>query len=682
MDLETLITKFIKTSVGVRYWYLSRREGKYDFSIASFKNTALVYGDIYAALEKETDAVMETAAKLLETKLPAGDIAHIKDFITLVTTCRYFTDASGFTIPPSVFEEVFALVRNIVETHKLNDINEYLKSNNLRVSQNFINLCSRGGINIDSAFLDTPSPDPVIKSFSVSPSSLPASGGDVTITWTTQYAVGATLNNSTVAVNGSTVIRLPANTTDSNKSTTYTLVVGGANRTASQSVSVTVAAKETVWVGIQMWGNPSDAYSSPLFSLPTVIPYIEAFFSFGDGDGQTILQRATGAAQRIINVRDVIANYHPGKEFNWAYWPHRYGYDGITGKDDKLFYHKDDKLSNGWSSVFTAKGRSLFRSKTKEFFGYLKTQLDAAGIPAPIFIDADYEAGAAAPVWATDEWNSSSLWHSIIMADPRSRTELIDGHRTYAEIANSLKDLAGDPIPVDELYPHVYDSSEKGHRRACLYSSMATSILDFGLDYCLYQPAKEVWPTTRCGNWGTFISTREKLVHGYRFKETPVDAAPNFRGMPIAMLYGNSTMDAIWQPTGAGYNTFAEQLFRFGIDKSLYANDKDALARKIHTSYVDYFVSGMHSARPDLDKAISLSWCGAGSWTGAEFYSDASKFPADYIGAKLDYKAHPEVWDDIIASCRANRVKVIEIFAQGTTLAGFNDMYNTFKNRL
>lgn len=188
------------------------------------------------------------------------------------------------------------------------------------------------------------------------------------------------------------------------------------------------------------------------------------------------------------------------------------------------------------------------------------------------------------------------------------------------------------------------------------------------------------FPNIYCANWGTVGSTREKLVHNHRFKESPVDVGANFNGIQLAQLYGNSTTDAIWQPVGDGYNTYYEQLYRFGLTSPSVntGGDLDAFARLIHTSYIEYFLAGMDLAKPSGEKAISLAWMGAGSWLGAQTYLDPTFFPVEYMGATLDYRAHPEIFDSIFQSCRNHKVRFMEIFAQNTNLSACNDMYNTF----
>ena len=685
MDLHATLSKFITTSVGVRYWYLSRRAGRYSFSTASFSKIAKIYGDIYAAMLSDSEAVISAATQLANSNLPAGEVAHLQDFIVLARTCRFFSEVSGDEAPLSIFEELFAVIKNVIEKNSVSDINGYLRSKNLKVSQNFIDLCLVKGIVVDLAFLDS---DPVaISSFIATPSSLPWTGGDISLSWQTQNATSVSIsglvnNPNPLPLNGSISLSLSSNNTADDITATYEISASNPASSTSSRASVSVVAKHQTTIGIQMWANtvcsPPENYSSQLFSLPYVVPYIEAFFSYGNADGQTPQGRARATADRIISVRDTMAYFHPGVPFRWAYWPHRFGSDGFIGADDNLFYHRNDRLSNGVSSVFTASGRALFRSQSQAFFSALKPMLDAAGISDPIFLDADYEGGTRGPV-ATDNWSESRQWHGIIMSDPRSKTELIDGVQTYEQFVSNLIDRDGHPAPTSDLYTHIYDSSERGCQLACVYSSFHASIVDFGLWDTLYQPAKEIWPKVLCGNWNVTSSTPQKLVHGYRFKESPV-YTPHFRGMQIASLYGNPTTDANWWPTGLGFNSFNEQLLRFGIDKSAYT-DKNELSRKIHASYADYFISGMRSAKPAGDIGISFSWSGPGSWYGVNTFSDASIFPSDYIGATLDYKSHPEVWDEIAASCKRNNVKVIEIFAQNTNKAACDDMYNAFKTR-
>jgi len=601
MATKDIVKNFITTSVGLRYWYLSRRKGRYNISKAKFKEYANVYGEMYALLIKEKDAVFAALKELAADKLPANTLAYVQDFTVLLETVSFFPEAPNRNTPPSIFEELFAVLKNVIEQDGVADINEYLKKNDIKVTQNFSDLCAFNSVKVDSSFIIVP---PVV-----------------------------------------------------------------------------VPAGPAVWIGIQSWWNqqmtPHENFSSQLFSLPYVIPYIECFFSYGDGEGRSMEERAKALRDRVVETRELLRQYHPTVPFNWGWWPHRYAGDGFTGPDDKLFFHKDDRLASGSNVVFTAKGRELFKAKTREFFRYLKPLLDAEGIPDPIFLDADYEGGCGTVV-ATKDWADCGRWHQMIMADPRATTELIDGVQTYAQFIHNLKDLDGNPVPENELFMFIYDSSEKGNKRTNVYSTLTSMVVDYGLWDCLYSTAKEIWPNVLTGNWGTTAATRNKLVNGWRFKESPIDAGANFKGMQIATLYGNNTTDQLFWPVGLGFNTFNEQLFRFGIDKTAFA-DKDALARKIHTSYFEYFTSGMNEACPRGKKAVSISWSGLGSWYGPNVFVDPNIFPPEYIGAVLDYKAHPEIFDEIFASCKRNNVSVIEVFAQDTHKNACDDMYTAFK---
>lgn len=677
MAIKETILAFITTSVGLRYWYLSRRKGRYTVAKAKFKDYANVYGEMYAIILKDKDSVFAALKELRNEKLPANTLAYVQDFTVLLETVTFFSETSSQVAPPSIFEELFAFIKDVVEVAGVADINEYLKKNDLKITQNFADLCAFNGIKVDSSFIQVPLPSPVIFPGG-SPLNLPAGGGNATLSWTTQYATSVTIDHGigAVPVNGSKTINVTS-------STTFTLTASNASGTAQSQVSVTVAAvaANPFWIGIQSWWNqqmtPRENFSSQLFSLPYVIPYIECFFSYNDGEGRSMEDRAKGLRDRVVETRDLLRQYHPTVPFNWGWWPHRYAQDGFVGRDDKLFYHKDDRLATGSNVVFTAHGRALFKAKTREFFGFLKPLLDAAGIPDPIFLDPDYEGGCG-HVMATQDWGQSYQWHQLIMADPRATTELIDGVQTYAHFIQNLKDIDGNPVPENELFPFIYDSSEKGNKRANVYSTLTSMIVDYGLWDCLYSPAQEIWPNVLCGNWMTTASTRNKLVNGYRFKESPIDAGANFKGMQIASVYGNSTTDQNWWPVGLGFNTFNEQLFRFGIDKTAFT-DKDALARKINTSYFEYFTSGMNEACPNGKKAISIAWAGAGSWQGAQVFTDPNLFPPEYIGAVLDYKAHPEMFDEIFASCRRNKVSVMEIFAENTNKSACDDMYTAFR---
>lgn len=426
-------------------------------------------------------------------------------------------------------------------------------------------------------------------------------------------------------------------------------------------------------VGIQIWNNvPVDLIASKVFELPFVIPYIEIFFSYSNGDGRSMLDRAKDVVQSVKDVHIKFVATHPNTPFRWGWWPHRYG-EGIDSPDTNLFTHKDDKLVTGEHAIFTAKGRAFYKAKTREFMSYLAPMLAAANLPPPIFVDPDYEGGA----WlAGADWTKKHEWHTWLKSDPRSQTELIDGYHTYSQLSKNLKDMNGNVIPESELYSHPYDSSK--WNLSCVYSTYNAAIVDWALHDALYSVVKEYWPDCICGNWGTFGATPEKLVHNYRFKESPVQVGSGFHGdIQIATLYGNYTTDTLNQPLGLGYNTFYEQLQRFGIDQTKYPNKND-LARKIHVENMRYYVEGMKAAN-SKKLGFSMTWRGAGIWTGKDVYTSPQHYPSSYIGAELDYNASPNMIKEIFDIFKDNNVKIVEIFAQGATKAGLDKMYDVLR---
>lgn len=465
-------------------------------------------------------------------------------------------------------------------------------------------------------------------------------------------------------------------------------------------------------IGIQVWwGEPADIWQSNIWELPYVIPYIMAFFTWNNGEpggSPTELQgMAAHTRDRVVYTRNKIHQYHPNVDFKWAWWPIRYGGDGFIKNGqpnfgrDKLFYHYADVLnvpSNystdgiGVSSVFTANGRAYYKAKTREFLSYLKPLLDAEGIPAPIFVDPDYESGGGNPVAFHSQNFNITQWHNVIKNDPRASSELIDGSVTYNQWYQNLKDINGNLIPESKFYPPVYDWQEYPYVGP-IYLNLGMRITDYGLWDCLYQPCKEIWPNTLGWNWQVYGSDSRAMAHSWRYRESPVGFGSTLKadlhfpacyGIDMKDIYIYPWGDAI--PIGLGYQTYPETIQRFGINEQSYldspSNKKDLLKR----IYIEQFNNQLRgpylASNGNKGVGISMTWLSGNIYPGTQYATNsgltqqAKRWPTYMDGYSFNFVDSPEVFVEILKLFRKYDVRYVEIFAQNPSKTAFDQMYN------
>lgn len=485
--------------------------------------------------------------------------------------------------------------------------------------------------------------------------------------------------------------------------------------------------------GIQVWNdinttNPN-IWQSNIWRLPYVIPYIEVFWSYNHGAwgtgtrSQQLQQVAQRVRDRVLQIRNLILQYHPNVNFRWAWWPHRYASDSFVDGNHTvspyittaLFDHYNDRVtipgqSVPVSSVFSANGRAEFKSLTLEAVSYLKPLLVAEGIPDPVFVDPDYENGAPVPFRAvynritrtsipeSDAPYNLAQWHNWVKNDPRANTELIDGNVTYNQWAASLTDWNGDPFPESYLYPFVYDSSPTAAARVgAIYSSLGSRIVDWGLHDALYTSCKQYFPNTVCGNWLTFASSRSTRSNGYRFRESPYNFGPNMKAdfsMPALYGFGLNDNYEPWPgfqwPLNSGYDTFYEHLYWHNIDESLYQNVPNGnvdLYKRLYCETANNILRGQKENAPNKIQALSIAWQSPniypfGNTINANPVGGARRWPQYMNNASWNFINSPEVFVELIKQVRKYNVRIIEVFAQNGNKTAMDQMYTQLPTAL
>lgn len=378
-------------------------------------------------------------------------------------------------------------------------------------------------------------------------------------------------------------------------------------------------------------------FAHPVFDLANVYPLINDSISYGDTDSRTMVQRATAAADAITTYRNYWVASRPNTPFRYAYWPQNYGAYGWGSSTTNPFAHISDRLSNGNSCLWTVNGRAEAKSRMQTFFVSLSSTLRSRGIPDPVYVDPDYENGATI---AGGDFNNRTQWHGWLAADSRYSTTTFDGVQTYAQWVAGLTDLDGTPIPSSQLYPHIYGSDTTSLKRAFLSQTISSMVVDYVLWDTLAIPAKEVWPNVVVGNYNTFCANRQNLVHGYRFKESPVDMNTNFHlDVQIPVNYGWYPTDGNAFAVGNGYNSYAESVYRYGVNTDAI-KDPNALIRAINVANTEYFCKGCQAANPNKPISFWMSYIDCPVIYDNIFERSNIKFPTGFRSNLLYDKEH------------------------------------------
>jgi hypothetical protein len=434
-------------------------------------------------------------------------------------------------------------------------------------------------------------------------------------------------------------------------------------------------------IAIQYWSGDShapDRHLSRVWDLPYVIPYIEAFISFSDGSWQS----PAGAAAVVAGIRDQFLAAHPRLDFQWAWWPHRYGIDGLTNNRDRLVRGYADRISGdttAWvSGLWTHTTVEAHRTFMQSWIDQFIIELRALGVPLWKYVNPDYEAGAELNN-GVDLSNGSgivTLAHTQLAADPRAATELFDGTMTYNTWIASLRDLDGVAVPTNELFWHVYDSTY--WKRACLFASLSTRVTDWALDRSFYSLCRERNPKGLCGNWNLAGSSRQHPAGTARLRECAVDME-HFKGdFMMPANYGGGYFDVLADhPDGYGYDTFTQWALQLGINVS-NITDKNQLAEDMLVARYDYFLKSARESNPTAQIAFSTHWAGDGIWFGKSVYSDDRYVPAGFVGATIDFNK-VQTAQRLFNVFMANKLSFLEIFAQDATKAGLDLMHDTLE---
>lgn len=482
--------------------------------------------------------------------------------------------------------------------------------------------------------------------------------------------------------------------------------ISGANRLSLQWFQPQSAPATPPLIGIQVWANTNTTspttYDSHIWRLPYVIPYIETFWSFAPG----AWNNETEIIDKVLRVRNnLVSNGHRTiQNFQWAWWPNRYGTDGpgnTPGNPDSLFYHHNDRVSVGGNPehmMFCAAGRALWKPATLAILQNLKPLLVNNDLPDPIYVNPDYEGGMGLP--------DSSVRHNAVKADARANSELIDGTVTYNQWVASLKDWNNESIPESYLadtfpwiYDGVYDSPPNLARQrvGALYNSLRFAVKDWVLHDTLYSSCKQVFPNIICGNWDVFTASRETLAHSFRFRESPYHFSNLKADFSMPQRYGISIAD--WyeqlpyiQPLGSGYATFKENIHRFGIDESLYQNapnGKNDLLRRIYLEGLQNDLKGSYDTSFPINKrqAVSIAWQHPNIWPGGisvgATTSNQGRFWPEYMnGASFNFANSPEVVTEMFKIFKRFNISLIEVFAQDANKTSMDHMLSVLPTAL
>jgi len=379
-----------------------------------------------------------------------------------------------------------------------------------------------------------------------------------------------------------------------------------------------------------------NAFSSSLFDLSFVFPMIVSSISLGDSDARSMEDRATVAADVITAARDRWAIYRPNIPFRYAFLLKDYGY-GWGDSTTRPFYHINDRLSNGSSCLWTVNGRAEAKAKMITFFANLSTIIRSRGISEPVYVGSNYDKGATI---AGGDYNSRLSWHNWLISDPRHSSVLFDGNKTYDQYISTIKDLDGNPIPINELYPLISAGDPISVKRIPILSSITSMVIDYGLWDTIGVSSKSFWPHAKYGNLNSFCANRQYLVNSSRFKESPIDLNSTFHAdLQVPSNYGWSPIDANSYTVGYGYDTYQESILRYGINTQ-NIRDYNDLVRALDIGKFEYICKGCQIANPN--KAISqwMKFIDVPYIYDNLYESQNIKYPNNFIASLLYDKNH------------------------------------------
>lgn len=330
------------------------------------------------------------------------------------------------------------------------------------------------------------------------------------------------------------------------------------------------------------FGNPYNysamhLFNHPLFDYSMVVPYMEWF-----PDSESTDPASKGAEfADVINVAFFEwIQARPGRPFRWALEPNGYGRALLSRNIPALFQDPADYI-NGVPGVWSSNGNAKYRAWALQFFAAMKNRLSFYGIPDPIYIDPDYEGGVGGLwIFGTNVQADFHQSYLLYQADPRYDTELFDGVTTLKNFIDNYRDLDGNPVPSDEMFPIRYESSVNGAKRGNIHPSVSCRALDYAMSQILYEPAKTVFPNVLCGNWNYFTAGRASDLRtaNYRPKETPVDFNTTMHGdMAVLAYYGPQGPWEIplpWWTPDLGIRQYYDMTNRYGINTNQSAADQ------------------------------------------------------------------------------------------------------------
>lgn len=428
-------------------------------------------------------------------------------------------------------------------------------------------------------------------------------------------------------------------------------------------------------------GNFSgNEFSSSLFSLSFTYPLISSYVSYGDTDSRTMEDRATDAANVITAARDKWATYRSGTPFRYAYLPQGFGF-GWGDSTTKPLYHINDRLSNGNSCLWTVNGRADSKARMRTFFASLSSILRSRGIADPVYVDPDYKDGATI---AGGDYSYRLSWHNWLASDSRYSSITFDGVKTYEQYISTIKDIDGNTVPINELYPLIDGVDAVSVKRAHILKSIPSMVVDYAIFDTIGIPAKEVWPNVRYGNRNSFCANRQYLVHGSRFKESPVDLNTGFHAdVQVPLNYGWYPTDGNSSTIGYGYNSYQESAIRYGVNLQKIKDPND-IVRSFDIGQFEYFCKGCQSANPNKPISHWMTFVDVPFIYDNVYERQNIKYPNGFIASLLYDKGHVM---NIFRVFNKYNVEQVGFFleqsfsgSQESNLVLYNKIYNVISN--